>query len=90
METDQQLHLKGKAWLVRWVESRRVQAGSTGRGGCEHGLFSARGGGGPATVPLKSRGFLLHCGACTDCGRNSTDSGPSWKCTEWRSLGPRP
>lgn len=43
METDQELHLKGKAWLVRWVESRRVQAGSTGQGGCEHGLFSARG-----------------------------------------------
>lgn len=55
METEQELHLKGKEELVRWVESRRVQAGNTGPGGCEHGLFSTREETDLATSPLKEQ-----------------------------------
>lgn len=63
MEREQELPLEGKEELVRWAESRMVQAGNTVLGRCEPGLFSAQEETDLATVPLKSTGFFPCCRA---------------------------
>lgn len=62
-EREQELPLEGKEELVRWAESRMVQAGNTVLGRCEPGLFSAQEETDLATVPLKSTGFFPCCRA---------------------------
>lgn len=79
METEQELGLKGENELVRWVESRLMQAGN----GYQHGLFQAQEETDlcPGQSPHKEQKVSSGCGACTDIVRSPTDTGHYWKGT---------